>query len=125
MHCRALRPGGAPVLPALERGGDFLEVGEQHAVRHEPRRPVGDGGGDARVFHIRDKALRIFSGVKGMLFTRTPKGDKASLMAFITAAGAPAVPASPTPFAPSCDCSVGVSTWAQTMSGISPAIGTR
>ena len=43
-----------------------------------------------------------------MLLTRAEKGDKASLIAFITAAGAPAVPASPTPFAPSCDCLVGV-----------------
>ena len=33
-------------------------------------------------------------------------------MAFITAAGAPAVPASPAPLAPSSDSRVGVSTWA-------------
>jgi hypothetical protein len=65
------------------------------------------------------------SGVNGMRVTRAPNGMSASLIAFITAPGAPAVPASPTPFAPSCDCFVGVSTCAQTMSGISPLIGTR
>jgi hypothetical protein len=57
--------------------------------------------------------------------TRAFSGASASLMAFITAPGAPAVPASPTPLAPSSYCFVGVSTWPQTMSGISPDIGTR
>ena len=56
-------------------------------------------------------ALRIRSGVNGCTVTRAPSGAGASLIAFITAAGAPAVPASPAPFAPSCDCLVGVSTW--------------
>src|SRR5256885_3399759 len=36
----ALAPGAAPVLPALDAGGDLLEIGEQHAVRHEARRPM-------------------------------------------------------------------------------------
>src|SRR6185369_3243422 len=70
-------------------------------------------------------ARRIFSGVNGMAVTRALSGISASLIAFMTAPGAPAVPASPTPLAPSCDCMVGVSTWAQMMSGISPLIGTR
>ena len=65
------------------------------------------------------------SGVNGCAVTRAPNGASASLIAFITAPGAPAVPASPAPFAPSCDCLVGVSTCAQMMSGISPDIGTR
>ena len=73
----------------------------------------------------RPSARRIFSGVKGCENTAAPSGRSASLMAFITAPGAPAVPASPAPLAPSCELAVGVSTWATTMSGISPAIGTR
>jgi hypothetical protein len=46
-------------------------------------------------------------------------------MAFITAAGAPAVPASPAPLAPSWLLRVGVCTCATSMSGISALIGTR
>src|SRR6267378_3531073 len=122
MQPRAPGPCRAPVLPALERRGDFLEVGEQHAVRDEARRPVRDGGGNPGVLHTLPNAFRIRSGVKGIAVTRAPSGASASLMAFITAAGAPAVP---TPLAPSCDCLVGVSRCAQTMSHISPLIGTR
>src|SRR5882762_5151998 len=125
MQLRAPGPCRAPVFPALQRARDFLEVGEQHAVRDEARRPVRDGGGNPRVLHTLPNAFRIRSGVKGIAVTRAPSGASASLMAFITAAGAPAVPASPTPFAPSCDCLVGVSRCAQTMSHISPLIGTR
>src|SRR6266850_4921887 len=125
MHRGAPAPCPAPVFPALERAGHLLEVGQQHAVRDEPRRPVRDGGLDLCVFHTFRSALRIRSGVNGIAVTRAFRGSKASLIAFMTAAGAPAVPASPTPFAPSCDCRVGVSTWAQMMSGISPLIGTR
>ena len=68
---------------------------------------------------------QIFSGVMGCELTRTPNGARASLMAFITAAGAPAVPASPAPLAPSKDVLVGLCTWPTTMSGISAAIGTK
>src|SRR3954464_4767326 len=127
MQGSALRPRPAPVFPALERARHLLEVGEQHAVRDEPRRPMRDGRRYPRIFAHQTffSALRIRSGVKGMVVTRASSGSKASLIAFITAPGAPAVPASPTPLAPSCDCCVGVSRWAQTMSGISPAIGTR
>ena len=39
---RARAPGAAPVLPALDAGSDFLEVGKRHAVRYEARRPVRD-----------------------------------------------------------------------------------
>ena len=73
----------------------------------------------------RPSARRIFSGVNGCENTAAPNGRSASLMAFITAPGAPAVPASPAPLAPSFELAVGVCTWATTMSGISPAIGTR
>src|ERR1041385_2518188 len=45
----AVAPGAAPVLPALDAGGDLLEIGKQHAVRHEARRPMRDRGRDARV----------------------------------------------------------------------------
>ena len=73
----------------------------------------------------RPSARKIFSGVNGCENTAAPSGRSASLMAFITAPGAPAVPASPAPLAPSFELAVGVCTWATTMSGISPAIGTR
>ena len=73
----------------------------------------------------RPSARRIFSGVNGCENTAALSGRSASLMAFITAPGAPAVPASPAPLAPSFELAVGVCTWATTMSGISPAIGTR
>ena len=49
VHLGALAPGAAPVLPALDSGGDLLEIGEQHAVRHEARRPMRDRRRDARV----------------------------------------------------------------------------
>src|SRR5256885_12228411 len=44
----ALAPGAAPVLPALDTGGDLLEISEQHAVRHEARRPMRGRRRDAR-----------------------------------------------------------------------------
>src|SRR5216117_1244021 len=49
VHLAALAPGAAPVLPPLDPGSDLLEIGEQHAVRHEARRPVRDRRRDARV----------------------------------------------------------------------------
>src|SRR5438128_2610520 len=109
MHSCTGRPRGTPVLPALQPRRHLLEVGEQDAVRDEARRPVGDCRCDSWILHTLDNAFKILSGVKGIRVTRALKGMSASLMAFITAAGAPAVPASPTPLAPSCDCLVGVS----------------
>lgn len=53
-------------------------------------------------------ARRTFCGVIGCEYTCAPNGASASLMAFMTAAGAPAVPASPAPFAPSLEVAVGV-----------------
>src|SRR3989442_1977325 len=125
MHLRAPGPRCAPVFPALQRAGDLLEVGEQHGVRDEARRPMRDGRGTPGILHPLPSAFRIRCGVKGIAVTRAPSDVSASLIAFMTAAGAPAVPASPTPLAPSCDCLVGVSRCAQTMSHISPLIGTR
>src|SRR5947207_6918663 len=125
MDGRASRPRRAPIVPVLERARDILEIREQHAVRDEPRRPVRDRGLNLGVLQTFLSALRIRSGVNGICVTRALSGASASLMAFMIAPGAPAVPASPTPLAPSCDCRVGVSTCAQKMSGISPAIGTR
>ena len=57
-------------------------------------------------------AFKIFCGVIGCEWTATEKVVNASLIAFITAAGAPAVPASPAPFAPSSELVVGVCTCA-------------
>ena len=63
------------------------------------------------------------SGVIGISWTVVPSGSSASLTALNIVPGAAAVPDSPTPFAPSPETEVGVSTWASTMSGISPAHG--
>src|SRR3989441_11557543 len=125
MQLRAPGPCRAPVLPALQRAGDFLEVGEQHAVRDEARRPVGNRRRNPGILHTLPSAFRIRCGVKGIAVTRAPSGASASLIAFMTAAGAPAGPASPTPLAPSCDSFVGVSRCAQPESHISPLIAPR
>jgi len=57
----------------------------------------------------------------GWLVTLAPSGRSASFTAFMIAAGAPPVPASPAPFAPSMEVFVGVCTCAHSMSGISAA----
>src|SRR5882762_2602789 len=88
MQPRAPGPCRAPVLPALERRGDFLEVGEQHAVRDEARRPMGNRRRNPGIHHTLPNAFRIRCGVNGIAVTRAPSGASASLMAFITAAGA-------------------------------------
>jgi hypothetical protein len=46
---------------------------------------------------IRRKALRITCGVSGISEIIVPNGVRASLTALVTAAAAPAVPASPAP----------------------------
>jgi hypothetical protein len=46
-------------------------------------------------------AAHTRAGRSGMASSRTPSGRSASRTAFISAGGAPTVPASPTPFAPS------------------------
>ena len=65
------------------------------------------------------------TGVIGCCLTWMPSGRSASFTAVHIAPGAPTVPASPTPFAPSPVVRVGVVIWAMSISGISDAIGTR
>jgi len=80
------------------------------------------GGGS----HTFPSARRILSGVNGMSVRGfAPSGRSASLIAFMMDAGAPAVPASPAPLAPSSLSAVGETTCPHSMSGISAAIGTR
>ena len=76
-------------------------------------------------FHTCPSVRNKRSGDIGSLETDIPSGLIASLTAFMAAADAAAVPASPQPFAPSSVSRVGVSTCAISMSGISAAIGTR
>ena len=54
-----------------------------------------------------------------------PKGDRASMMAFITAGAAAMVPASPTPLTPMGLVGLGVTVVSVTMLGKSAAEGTR
>src|SRR5258706_10475297 len=49
VHLTALAPSAAPVLPALDPGGHLLQVGEQHALRDEARRPVRDRRRDSGI----------------------------------------------------------------------------
>src|SRR5256885_8435201 len=76
----ALAPCAAPVLPALDTGGDLLEIGEQHAVRHEARRPMRDRRRDARVggsrffsyffYHVPHAAALAPDGASGTPLSR-------------------------------------------------------
>lgn len=56
------------------------------------------------------RAFSTTSGVMGWVVTRALKGARASLMAFSTAAGAPATPASPAPLKLPSENAVRVST---------------
>jgi len=58
--------------------------------------------------------------VIGWLVTLAPSGRSASFTAFMIAAGAPPVPASPAPFAPNIEVFVSVSTCAHSMSASLP-----
>ncbi len=51
VDCRARRPRRAPVLPPGDAARHLLEVGEQHAVGDEPRRPMGDRSLDSKISH--------------------------------------------------------------------------
>ncbi len=70
-------------------------------------------------------ARKTRSGVIGCSDSFASNGLSASLIAFMSAAGAPPVPASPAPLAPNNEVRLGVSICSTTMSGISAAIGTR
>src|SRR6202008_4786940 len=98
-----------------DMGVGFRTAGVAYLISHIPY-PISG-------FQTFPSARRTRSGVKGWAVTRALNGERASLIAFMTAPGAPAVPASPAPFAPSSEVVVGVETCATTMSGISPAIG--
>src|SRR6266540_1322086 len=65
------------------------------------------------------------SGVAGMSSSSTPRWDRLSIRAFMTAAGAAIVPVSPTPFTPSGFVGLGVSVRASSSDGSSAALGTR
>ena len=64
-------------------------------------------------------------GVAGISSIDTPNGLSASLMALITAAGAPIAPPSPRPLALVIEASVSVSRWWISIGGISCAVGGR
>src|SRR6516162_2169558 len=71
---------------------DLLAGGAAHAGEAIPG---GDGAGSGERVGTLPRAARMRSGVKGCANALAPNGFSASLMAFMTAAGAPAVPASP------------------------------
>src|SRR5262249_54847289 len=127
---------GPDLLPAptgaMRVGQEHLLALAAHPHPVEAQRPGAGSGEVAAFFRTDDPAIQILasavsitSGVIGCVVTCAPNGRSASLMAFITTAGAAPVPDSPTPLAPSWDAEVGVSICATSMSGISAAIGTR
>src|SRR4051794_12821279 len=74
--------------------------------------------------HTFPSARKIFPGVNGMSVSGcAPSGRSASLIAFMTQAGAPAVPASPAPLAPSSLSAVGDTQWPHSIAGIPPPHG--
>jgi len=66
---------------------------------------------------------QIFSGVAGMSTSLTPKGDRASTTALITATLDAIVPASPIPLTPSGLVGLGVTVAAVSKDGRSGAVG--
>src|SRR2546428_259233 len=113
----------------VERGHQALPAGQHLRAFAMPREELERLGQRARAgvlegrrFHrlIFPSARRTTRGVMGVSATLAPSGASASFTALRTAAGAPTTPDSPTPLAPSGDMRVGVSTWPQTISGISP-----
>src|SRR5262249_47429775 len=70
-------------------------------------------------------AARMRWGVAGISLISAPNGASASLMALMTAAGAPIAPPSPTPFARVIDASLTVSRCRSSIGGISCAVGGR
>src|SRR5262249_27007076 len=74
-------------------------------------------------FSTARSAARMRCGVAGISLISTPNGAIASLMALSTAAGAPMVPPSPTPFARVMVASLIVSRWCSSIGGISRAVG--
>src|SRR6202795_4941597 len=107
-----------------DHGGIDLLHDDRRADDHGDDFGLGDGRHAGRIYPR--NARNTSSGVTGIcVMTLAPSGRSASFMAFMMQAGAPAVPASPAPLAPSSESAVGVTTWPISMSGISPAMGTR
>src|SRR6266566_118647 len=96
-----LQAAPAPGRPALEHAHRVSARGEDGG--RQPRRAHRDAQAGPRPVLIR--AARIAShtrcGVSGMSRSSTPSGASASRTALTKAAGAPIVPDSPQPFAPS------------------------
>jgi hypothetical protein len=74
---------------------------------------------------ILPNASNTTSGVMGWRETFALNERNASFTAFMIAAGAPLVPASPMPFAPKADVLVNVCSWPISTSGISKAVGSK
>src|SRR6202035_4671163 len=107
-----------------DHGGIDLLHDDRRADDHGDDFGLGDGGHPGENYPR--SARNTSSGVSGIrAMGAAPSGRNASFTAFMMQAGAPAVPASPAPLAPSSESAVGVTTWPISMSGISPAIGTR
>ena len=70
-------------------------------------------------------AFHTLSGLAGIGTSVTPRPDRASTMALITAGAAPIVPASPMPLTPSGLVGDGVTVWPSVSDGTSLAAGTR
>ena len=85
--------------------------------------PAVEGGGGRRAEPSWPSAGGVRPGVAGWRAVRAPGGARGSLIAFIPAPGAPAVPASPTPFAPSGLTGVGVTVLCSSKVGKSMARG--
>src|SRR5262245_49815645 len=91
---------------------------------------VRDSGSNSlRVRHHPHKFGSIIrkttSGNNGNLSTRASNGAKASATAAAIAAGAPIVPASPTPFIPRQVLDAGDAMWASSHFTVSVAVGTK
>src|SRR5262249_56066224 len=80
--------------------------------------PDGQGVGSGERVETLPSAARMRSGVKGCANTLAPNGFSASLMAFMTAAGAPAVAAPPPPLGPGRESFCGVSAGPTPLSGL-------
>src|ERR1700687_4795333 len=113
---------------AVTAGQDFclLAMLDQlrHRLRQRSRGDVVERGWNHRfVPPLRCIMCQIFSGVAGMSTSLTPKGDRASTTALITATLDAIVPASPIPLTPSGLVGLGVTVAAVSKDGRSGAVG--
>ena len=70
-------------------------------------------------------AFHTLWGEAGMGTSVTPRPERASTTALMTAGAAPMVPASPMPLTPMALVGEGVTVWSVVMAGTSEAAGTR